>query len=43
MSSDAGFARCYAKLLGDLVYGEKPEFSSAFAAVQRFAQRIRDT
>lgn len=42
MSSDAGFAEDYRELLGDLVYGDKPEFSSAFAAIQRFARRIRD-
>ena len=42
MSKDEKFAEDYAKLLGDMVYGEKPEFSSAFEKLQRFAERIRE-
>jgi len=42
MSTNAGFVEGYAKLLNDLVYGEKLEFASAFTATQRFAERIRD-
>lgn len=42
MSKDEKFAEGYAKLLGDMVYGEKPEFASAFEKVQRFAERVRD-
>jgi hypothetical protein len=42
MASDEKFAEGYTKLLGDLVYGERPEFTSAFKAVQQFAERIRD-
>lgn len=42
MANHAGFIEHYNKLLGDLVYGEKPEFPVAFEAVQRFAQGVRD-
>ena len=42
MSKDEKFAEDYAKLLGDMVYGEKPEFASAFEKLQRFAERIRE-
>ncbi|RWD52324.1 MAG: nucleotidyl transferase AbiEii/AbiGii toxin family protein [Mesorhizobium sp.] len=42
MSKDKKFAEGYAKLLGDMVYGEKPEFASAFEKVQRFAELIRN-
>jgi hypothetical protein len=31
----------YGKLLDNLVYGEKPDFTSAFKAVQLFAEKIR--
>lgn len=41
MSKDAAFADSYAKLLGEMVYGEKPSFEKAFGAVQRFADRVR--
>ncbi|MCW0001787.1 nucleotidyl transferase AbiEii/AbiGii toxin family protein [Pararhizobium sp. YC-54] len=41
MSKDGKFAEGYGKLLGDMVYGERPEFAAAFEAVQRFAERIR--
>lgn len=42
MSKDEKFAENYTKLLGDLVYGERPEFASAFEKIQRFAERIRN-
>lgn len=42
MVEHAGFIEHYNKLLGDLVYGDQPEFFLAFGAVQRFAQRVRD-
>lgn len=42
MGKDEKFAQGYAKLLGDMVYGQKPEFAAAFEAVQRFADRVRD-
>ena len=42
MSKDEKFAAGYAKLLNDMVYGEKPEFAAAFGAVRRFADRVRD-
>ncbi|WOS67316.1 MULTISPECIES: nucleotidyl transferase AbiEii/AbiGii toxin family protein [Sinorhizobium] len=42
MSEDEKFAEGYAKLLGDMVYGERPDFASAFEKVQKFADRMRD-
>lgn len=42
MREDAEFADHYANLLGDMVYGERPDFASAFEKVQKFADRIRD-
>lgn len=42
MANHAGFIEHYNKLLGDLVYGKRPDFPVAFEAVQRFAQGIRD-
>lgn len=42
ISGDTAFAEGYAKLLGDLVYGEKPDFSEAISVVHLFAQKIRD-
>lgn len=41
MYKDDEFAECYAKLLDDMVYGEKPEFAAAFEKVQKFAELIR--
>lgn len=43
MPNNVPFTEGYAKLLGDLVYGEKKEFSLAFKAIQQFADRIRDS
>jgi predicted nucleotidyltransferase component of viral defense system len=42
MASHAGFIEQYTKLMGDLVYGDRPEFPVAFEAVQRLAQSVRD-
>ena len=42
MSKDEKFAEIYAKLLGDMVYGEKREFASAFEKVQSVAELIRN-
>ncbi|UXN57451.1 nucleotidyl transferase AbiEii/AbiGii toxin family protein [Phyllobacterium zundukense] len=42
MSKNERFAEGYAKLLGDMVYGDRPEFASAFEKVQNFVERIRD-
>ncbi|MDQ0562242.1 hypothetical protein QO004_004047 [Rhizobium mesoamericanum] len=42
MARDGKFAEGYAKLLGEMVYGEKPEFGSAFEKVQKIAERIRN-
>ncbi len=41
MSKDPKFAEDYGKFLGDMVYGERPEFGAAFDAVQRFVERVR--
>ncbi|TJW00049.1 MAG: nucleotidyl transferase AbiEii/AbiGii toxin family protein [Mesorhizobium sp.] len=41
MAKDEKFAEGYTKLLGDMVYGERPEFAAAFEKVQKFAERIR--
>lgn len=41
MSTDKAFIEGYDKLLGDMVYGERPDFPTAFKAVQRFVERIR--
>ncbi|MCF1474900.1 nucleotidyl transferase AbiEii/AbiGii toxin family protein (plasmid) [Agrobacterium vitis] len=41
MSKHGEFAAGYAKLLGDMVYGEKPGFEAAFEKVQHFVERIR--
>lgn len=41
LSKDEKFAQGYAKLLGDMVYGERPEFESSFEKVLAFAERIR--
>lgn len=43
MASHSGFIEEYTKLLGDLVYGDRPDFPVAFDAVQRFAQLVRDS
>ncbi|MBB3396993.1 MULTISPECIES: nucleotidyl transferase AbiEii/AbiGii toxin family protein [unclassified Rhizobium] len=40
MAGDTKFAEGYAKLLGDLVYGQRPDFEEAFTAAQRFAERL---
>jgi predicted nucleotidyltransferase component of viral defense system len=40
MSKDKPFIDGYGKLLGDLVYGHRPQFPEAFEAVQRFIDRI---
>lgn len=41
LSKDEKFALGYNKLLGDMVYGERPEFGNAFEKVLAFAERIR--
>ncbi len=42
MAKDKTFAESYSKLLGDLVYGDKPAFGKAFEAAQQFAERLRN-
>ncbi|EPE93875.1 hypothetical protein RGCCGE502_33836 (plasmid) [Rhizobium grahamii CCGE 502] len=42
MASDGKFAEGYARSLGEMVYGEKPEYASAFEKVQKIAERIRN-
>ena len=42
MASHTEFAAGYSKLLGDLVYGDRPEFKVAFEATQQFAERLRN-
>ena len=42
MSTHAEFAAGYEKLMGDMVYGSRPSFAEAFAAVERFAQKVRE-
>jgi len=41
MCKDEKFADDYAKLLDEMVYGEKPEFTSAFEKVRKFAELVR--
>lgn len=41
MSKDENLAQYYAKLLSDLVYGEKPPFALAFEKIQQFAELLR--
>lgn len=41
MPGHAPFVEGYAKLLDDMVYGAKPEFSVAMTVVHAFAERIR--
>ncbi|TCQ95805.1 hypothetical protein EDF70_12011 [Neorhizobium sp. JUb45] len=43
MAKDKTFAESYSKLLGDLVYGDKPELGKAFEATQQFAERLHKT
>lgn len=42
MSAHTEFAAGYDKLMDDMVYGSRPSFAEAFAAVERFAQKIRE-
>jgi hypothetical protein len=42
VSSNENPAAGYEKLMGDMVYGSRPSFAEAFAAVERFAQKIRE-
>lgn len=42
MSTHTEFAADYEKLMGDMVYGSRPSFAEAFAAVERFAQKVRE-
>lgn len=42
MSTHTGFAEGYEKLMGDMVYGSRPSFAEAFAAVERFVQKVRE-
>jgi hypothetical protein len=41
MCKDKKFAEGYAMLLDEMVYGEKPEFTSAFEKVRKFAELVR--
>ena len=43
MAAHPEFAASYEKLMGDMVYGKRPAFAAAFEAVQRFADKVRET
>jgi hypothetical protein len=42
MSAHTEFAAGYEKLMADMVYGSRPSFAEAFAAVERFAKKVRE-